>query len=296
MSVGLDDEDMEEGRRARMSRRERESFGSLRFSERFGDLVEMGLDGADEDDSLSDLAAAATTIMDDMVSDESILHPDENETTRNLRALMEADDGLQGRMSGDLGVRQSLGTDGDPTFEFRIPERSRFSSVHAEDAADDAPAEDNMEVEGDLDQGPGAEMEDQYSQASEDDDQLLIDQAEIIPEDAASPEQSIHQSFRRTEAQEKAARLPREQIQKTLHRSKFGTEYPSLPPAVVKKLASTYSRSCGGNGRLNKETVLALSQASDWFFEQISDDLATYSTHARRKTIEEADVITLMKR
>jgi histone H3/H4 len=90
--------------------------------------------------------------------------------------------------------------------------------------------------------------------------------------------------------------MPTERIPKTLHRSKFGTEYPSLPPAVVKKLASTYSRACGGNGRLNKETVLALSQASDWFFEQISDDLATYSTHARRKTIEEADVITLMKR
>jgi len=36
--------------------------------------------------------------------------------------------------------------------------------------------------------------------------------------------------------------------------------------------------------------------ASDWFFEQVSDDLGAYSKHAGRKTIDESDVVTLMAR
>jgi histone H3/H4 len=78
--------------------------------------------------------------------------------------------------------------------------------------------------------------------------------------------------------------------------SRFGIEYPSFQPAVVKRLASTFSKSYGGSGKLNKDTLGALQQATDWFFEQISEDLASYADHAGRKTIEEADVVTLMKR
>jgi len=48
--------------------------------------------------------------------------------------------------------------------------------------------------------------------------------------------------------------------------------------------------------KLNKETLNAIMQASDWFFEQVSDDLEAYSKHAGRKTIEESDVVTLMAR
>jgi histone H3/H4 len=280
--VALED-DPEDGRRAYLNRRERESLGSLRFSGRFGDMNESGLN--EEEESLDDLAAAATSLMDDMLSDEDIA---DNETTRHLRALMEADDGLGGHQSGDLGMRQSLGTDGEQTFEFRIPDLSHGSPIHSEDN----PREDTVYALEDLDIGGDVEQDDQYSEASE--DNQFIDYQEAV-EDAESLERSVHQTLRRTPLQSKTTN-PTVRIPKTLHRSKLGNEYPSLPPAVIKKLASTYSRACGGNGRLNKDTVLALSQASDWFFEQISDDLATYSTHARRKTIEEADVVTLMKR
>jgi hypothetical protein len=37
-------------------------------------------------------------------------------------------------------------------------------------------------------------------------------------------------------------------------------------------------------------------QASDWFFEQLGEDLQAYAKHAGRKTIDESDVLTLMKR
>ncbi|KAJ5937384.1 hypothetical protein N7454_004684 [Penicillium verhagenii] len=42
--------------------------------------------------------------------------------------------------------------------------------------------------------------------------------------------------------------------------------------------------------------MAAIEQASSWFFEQASTDLAGYSKHAGRKTIDESDVAMLMRR
>ncbi|KAI9875237.1 MAG: hypothetical protein M1830_008719 [Pleopsidium flavum] len=79
--------------------------------------------------------------------------------------------------------------------------------------------------------------------------------------------------------------------------SRYGIQYSSLPTGVVKKLASTFARSSGnGKSKINKETVAAIMQATDWFLEQVGDDLGTYAKHAGRKTIDETDIITLMKR
>jgi histone H3/H4 len=79
--------------------------------------------------------------------------------------------------------------------------------------------------------------------------------------------------------------------------SKHGIQYPSLPTGVVKKLATTYARTSGnGKAKISKETMDAIMQATDWFFEQVSDDLGAYAEHAGRKTIEESDIITLMGR
>jgi histone H3/H4 len=79
--------------------------------------------------------------------------------------------------------------------------------------------------------------------------------------------------------------------------SKHGIAYTSLPPGVVKKLATTYARTAGNSkAKLGKDTLDAIMQASDWFFEQVSEDLSVYSKHSGRKTIDESDMITLMKR
>lgn len=79
--------------------------------------------------------------------------------------------------------------------------------------------------------------------------------------------------------------------------SQHGIEYPSLPPAFVKRVAQTALQSSGlSNQRLSAETLDALIQSSEWFFEQLGDDLGAYADHAKRKTIEESDVLTLMKR
>jgi histone H3/H4 len=79
--------------------------------------------------------------------------------------------------------------------------------------------------------------------------------------------------------------------------SKHGIQYPSLPAGVVKKLATTFARTSGNSkAKINKATLDAIMQATDWFFEQVSDDLAAYADHAGRKTIDESDIVTLMTR
>jgi histone H3/H4 len=79
--------------------------------------------------------------------------------------------------------------------------------------------------------------------------------------------------------------------------SKHGLQYPSLPAGTVKKLATNFARTSGNSkAKINKETLDAILQASDWFFEQIGDDLGAYARHAGRKTIDESDIVTLMAR
>ncbi|KAI1824997.1 hypothetical protein F4861DRAFT_218693 [Xylaria intraflava] len=79
--------------------------------------------------------------------------------------------------------------------------------------------------------------------------------------------------------------------------SRHSIEYPSLPPSVVKRLAMTCAKSAGaGKGKISPDTLNVIMQATDWFFEQLGDDLSAYANHAGRKTIDESDMITLMKR
>ncbi|WYZ45560.1 hypothetical protein EsH8_VIII_000876 [Colletotrichum jinshuiense] len=79
--------------------------------------------------------------------------------------------------------------------------------------------------------------------------------------------------------------------------SKYNMEYPSLPPAVVKRLATTFAKSSGiNNTKISPDTLAEIQRASDWFFEQLGDDLSAYAKHAKRKTIDESDMLTLMRR
>ncbi|EPQ64797.1 hypothetical protein BGT96224_1783 [Blumeria graminis f. sp. tritici 96224] len=85
--------------------------------------------------------------------------------------------------------------------------------------------------------------------------------------------------------------------EKNLRVSKYGIPYPSLPARVVKQLANNFARTSGnGKRKINKETLEAIMQATDWFFEQVADDLRAYANHAGRKTINDSDVIALMHR
>ncbi|EGR49849.1 uncharacterized protein TRIREDRAFT_22035 [Trichoderma reesei QM6a] len=79
--------------------------------------------------------------------------------------------------------------------------------------------------------------------------------------------------------------------------SRHNIEYPQLPAVFVRQVAHTAMQTTGFiNQRISADTLEALTQASDWYFEQLGDDLAAYANHANRRTIEERDVITLMNR
>jgi histone H3/H4 len=293
MSVAPEDYEVEGSRRA-LQRRDRESIGNFDLAD-FEAIEEEMIEESEGDDH-EDFDDAGNDV------DFTQLEPGDNETTRNLRALMdtEADEDVDG------GYSFGGNTDGEPTFQFRIAERSRLSNAF------DLNANANPDEEEEADAGVDESIIAPMSPFPDPDD--MEDE-----EDEQNPDitrVSLHdtQITSRLADMERALRIPNtsplpEDVQqvidsvivepkskKALHRSKLGLEYPSLPAGVVKKLAGTFSKSFGGNGKINKETLDAIMEASDWFFEQVSEDLSAYADHAKRKTIEEADVITLMKR
>jgi histone H3/H4 len=290
-SVHPDEEDMEDERRAYVRRDDRSSFGDLRFADVLADL-EPDIEEEEEDDDVEEGDG-----MDDVISDGVL---GENGTTRNLRELM----GEDAELDADEGPFDPNETEGEPTFQFKFPDRSRTSiapeeipSQHLDDVIP-AGAEFGREPDSYVEESflPGMDHE------VAGDDSVVEDRAdEAAVEDptdymeAQDPTVDPVQDPTEPMVVAKASKTT-VKTSRVLHQSKHGIPYPSLPSAVVKKLASTFSRSAGGNGKINKETVAALTEASDWFFEQVSEDLAAYASHARRKRIDESDMIALMKR
>ncbi|KAK9317565.1 centromere kinetochore component CENP-T-domain-containing protein [Lipomyces starkeyi] len=66
---------------------------------------------------------------------------------------------------------------------------------------------------------------------------------------------------------------------------------PALPKKLIKDLAKNFS-----SIPLSADALHAVTHATDLFFKQASSDLATYARHANRKTIDESDVLVLLKR
>ncbi|CCJ30863.1 unnamed protein product, partial [Pneumocystis jirovecii] len=73
--------------------------------------------------------------------------------------------------------------------------------------------------------------------------------------------------------------------------SRYGIPLPSLPSAFVKQLVANFTTS-----KISKDALKEIILASDQFFEQVSEDLEAFAAHAGRKTIEDSDVIQLMRR
>lgn len=81
--------------------------------------------------------------------------------------------------------------------------------------------------------------------------------------------------------------------------SRRGISYSPLPARVVKTVASRFQRlyaQQGGKATIKGDTLVALMEASNEFFEQFGYDLKAYAQHAKRKKIDESDVTTTMKR
>jgi histone H3/H4 len=271
---------VEFGRRA-LSEDPRMMF-STRVSERFADLNELGIDAGSE----LEIDGPFITRRPLLDPGELILEEDEglDDTTTELRALTGGRDGL-----GVFGNDEELD---EPTFRFTIPQRGqgtvqpgRTIDVDEEENVDIDP---ELDVDGADDATAGLELG-----GYESDEALAADpDLEAYREEVSAIDRSLHtQSPERPELS-KGVRKQR----KALNISRYGHEYPSLPLGTVKKLATGFARSQGSNAKLSKDTLATIMQATDWFFEQVSEDLASYAQHAGRKMIEESDVVTLMKR
>ena len=92
-----------------------------------------------------------------------------------------------------------------------------------------------------------------------------------------------------------AARAPR---RKKLKLTKHGVAIPALPSSLIKRLAvESITRRGKRKPTVDKASLKALEQATEWFFEQVGEDLEAYSNHARRKKrVDTSDVLTLMRR
>ncbi|XP_071819083.1 uncharacterized protein [Apostichopus japonicus] len=80
--------------------------------------------------------------------------------------------------------------------------------------------------------------------------------------------------------------------QRTLPRRRRSLRKPhALPMSLTKSIFTHFS-----NGSIAKGAWEAIEDCTDKFLEQVTKDLAHYSSHAKRKTIHTEDVILLMKR
>ncbi|KAI1337127.1 hypothetical protein F5Y15DRAFT_408218 [Xylariaceae sp. FL0016] len=123
--------------------------------------------------------------------------------------------------------------------------------------------------------------------SDEDDDQL--------PNETMASETAVDLTVGHTVDLSSKGHARRKKVGKKI--SRHGIEYPSLPPNVVKRLATTFAKIAGySKAKISPDTLDAIMQATDWFFEQLGDDLSAYASHAGRKTIDESDMVTIMRR
>ena len=173
----------------------------------------------------------------------------------------------------DSTFRFDIPTDLPPAAELAAPERTLEEEESLSDGSDGPEAPETADL---------MDYTEQFSAPLE--AGVVVEDEDEADAEAAAPNRAkspLNQARRR---------------QKVTRQSRYGLPVPSLPVGVVKGVASAFVRSSGKGRKLNKDAVAALMQATDWYFEQLGDDLGAYSKHARRKVIAEADVVALMRR
>ena len=111
--------------------------------------------------------------------------------------------------------------------------------------------------------------------------------------DMESEQSVLHAKFTNSNTTTKAGR----QALKPLEKSRDGFPYPRFPTGIVKRIASTFARSLGSKSKMiDNETLEAITEAADQYFEQLSDDLSVFAALAKRKKINESDVVAVMRR
>jgi histone H3/H4 len=260
----------EVGRRALsegpLDRYNRNSFGSIRMSDFAFDVEARRQSGKTD---------ASGFILDDYapaMDDNEDMDLTQGAETRDLRDLQrEEEEGVD----ENLFVSPSGGNDED-TFHLQMPEAAdRSVSRPTTSPSLKRPLEQPDDAQDD-------DFEDINSASDED----------AGPANTLGGHSASH--TRKQTPLEAIASRPRKKLKLTRH----GTTVPALPASLIKRIASD-ARTRFGKKKpvLGKDHVKALEQATEWFFEQVGEDLEAFSNHARRKKrIIGDDVFQLMRR
>lgn len=122
---------------------------------------------------------------------------------------------------------------------------------------------------------------------------------EDVEQDEESVSPGLHSAQdeirRLTPMEAAAARRPR---RKKVKLTRAGVEIPALPSSLIKRVAiESMTRTGKRKAVIDRASLQALEQATEWFLEQVGEDLEAYSNHAgRRKRIDASDVLALMRR
>ncbi|KAF2265398.1 hypothetical protein CC78DRAFT_532469 [Lojkania enalia] len=285
----LDDVDTETIHSLEFGRRALSEDPRMTFAAR---LSELGLGGEELEIDRTFINRRPTLNPDQILQD--TIQEEVDDTTTEIRTLTGQREGRSSEVG--LGVFGQTDEPDEPTFRFTIPQRIQAQAQNI--AQDGAQFEDDTGQDVESNAAVNEEEEDAIAGFEqdgwesdphvEDDEDLQAYREEVSAVDRSlqthSPERPIPAEIR-----------PRRQ-RKELHISRCGHEYPSFNPTVVKRLANSFAKAQGSKGKIGNDTLDALVKATDFFFEQIGEDLAVYAQHAGRKIIEESDVIALMRR
>lgn len=142
---------------------------------------------------------------------------------------------------------------------------------------------------------PGLAVETEDNDGSE---RAAEDPSSMSLQQSPSPGPQSPDAITRQMTQIEAAGPSRGPRRKKLKLTHNGKTVPALPSSLVKRVAvDSMTRMGKKRPTINRESLAALEQATEWFFEQVGEDLEAYSNHAkRRKRVDNVDVLVLMRR
>lgn len=212
-------------------------------------------------------------------------------------AALEADDNY----GGGLDTDNNIGFDGETENlrDLRIPSPQPSISVGEESI--DAHGDNNDTFQLDMPDSPTSDVANATERGNIVEQPQLVDNV-LLGEHAdgalgpiETQSDSLNGQHGLVESIAAAAvTRPRRRL-KMNHR---GNMIPSIPSSLIKRIVhESQAKANKRKTTLGKDHMKALEQATEWFFEQVSEDLETYSQHSRRKKrIDADDVLLLMRR
>lgn len=128
-------------------------------------------------------------------------------------------------------------------------------------------------------------------------DPIQVGAGEITNE-MLQPEHELSESRHHTLLESMIATAAEKKPRRKQKLNQRGNMVPGLPSSLMKRIIHDSQEEANKRRTaFGKDHIKALEQATEWFFEQASQDLDAYSSHGRRKKrIDANDVLLLMRR